>query len=927
MRIDQASPALIKFSDWTCSQRELWPLQNLEANGAALNTGQFTELFGAVDQPAFIEASRRVLDECDALRARILEDDDGPRLCIAPLLNWSPAMLDLSGEADPRARAITWMADELGRAFDPQAALFSWTLIKLSSDHFIWCFIVHQLALDGSGRNIVARRLAEVYSRIVGAEQSETPAPGPLSDLLGEDAAYRQSPEFAADGDYWARLTSDPPPAARLTRKSAQGSYLGARHTAPLPASTAAAIRDMMTKTGISLSGLFACLSATYLHRITGASDVVVGLLVAARTTPILRGIPGNVSNTVPLRIRFKPEITIDTLFVQIRARIREALKHQRFALSDMKAAMPELSGELFSIAVNVMKFDYALGFGSIPTASHNLSNGPVDDLSISVFEQPGEDGLQIALNGNVGRYAADELKAHYDRLVYFLDQLCHCDPATEIRAIAYFGDNERERVLSQYGAARNSISGDSFEARVRRGADTPTRLFVLDDRLEPLPIGCEGALYLAAPAGAASAGVDSVACPFAGPDWRMHRTGDIALWREDGELEFVDRADSGSPVDSVMDKAPIRVAQFVGPRNPREEIVCRLFREALGAAEISVNDNFFEAGGHSLLAARLVSRLSAEMKSKVALRAIFEHPTPEALARFLDAREPAAQTPSNKPLLVLFPGGGVVSREVINLQVALAANHGVLLIDYPDWRDQCDVFFDIEKYLDAVLAQIRKAAPTPRPLRLVGYSFGGGVSYVLAIMLRRLGYQLEFLGIIDGRSPVLRDMPQSTETQSLPVRIFEFLRRDGLSRSRQMGRYVGIRAKKPLIRKLLKWFGPYLPKDQSGEFLFYMTSFINAAIPMRSIRDWTAGLDVAERDPGGPTLLIRSRDNGDEWPVDLGWRDLIPAIEIKPVPGTHFTVIGDENLPAICALIGAPPAKSDQLAPEMVARRPDVAA
>jgi hypothetical protein len=51
------------------------------------------------------------------------------------------------------------MAAELARAFDISVAMFSWTLIKLSETRHFWCLIAHQLATDGSARNLVARVL------------------------------------------------------------------------------------------------------------------------------------------------------------------------------------------------------------------------------------------------------------------------------------------------------------------------------------------------------------------------------------------------------------------------------------------------------------------------------------------------------------------------------------------------------------------------------------------------------------------------------------------------------------------------------------------------------------------------------------------------------------------------------------------------
>ncbi|MEU9029365.1 condensation domain-containing protein [Streptomyces sp. NPDC048383] len=69
---------------------------------------------------------------------------------------------------------------------------------------------------------------------------------------------------------------------------------------------------------------------------------------------------------------------------------------------------------------------------------------------------------------------------------------------------------------------------------------------------------------------------------------------------------------------------------------SPREEILCGLFAEALGRERIASDANFFKAGGHSLLASRLMNRIRAVLGVQAGIRDLFLAPTPAALHRRL---------------------------------------------------------------------------------------------------------------------------------------------------------------------------------------------------------------------------------------------------------------------------------------------------
>src|SRR5207248_9933341 len=79
-------------------------------------------------------------------------------------------------------------------------------------------------------------------------------------------------------------------------------------------------------------------------------------------------------------------------------------------------------------------------------------------------------------------------------------------------------------------------------------------------------------------------------------------------------------------------------------PRSPTEDLVMGVFRHVLERADFGVGDSFFDLGGHSLMAARLMSQLRAASGVDLPLRVLFERPTVAALAQAVDALVWAAQ-------------------------------------------------------------------------------------------------------------------------------------------------------------------------------------------------------------------------------------------------------------------------------------------
>ena len=110
-------------------------------------------------------------------------------------------------------------------------------------------------------------------------------------------------------------------------------------------------------------------------------------------------------------------------------------------------------------------------------------------------------------------------------------------------------------------------------------------------------------------------------------------------------------------PAPSI-DRETILKGEYVAPRNEIEELLVAEWSRLLGVERISVNDNFFDLGGHSMLATRAIFRLNEIFSMEVSLRHLFEAPTVARLAsRIQMLLRPQSETGRWKPAVRIQSG------------------------------------------------------------------------------------------------------------------------------------------------------------------------------------------------------------------------------------------------------------------------------
>ncbi|ACY14562.1 non-ribosomal peptide synthetase [Haliangium ochraceum] len=502
----------------SAAQHGIWLGQQLDPDSPAYNTAECIEIHGPIDPVHFEAALRQVMHEAQTLRMAVVAAD-GSRQRERAMSDWrfvyraydagadwlatragdalasaGAATVETAAADAPDAAARAWMDADMRTPVDlARGPLFAHALFQCAADRYLWYFRAHHIALDGLGFSLVARRVAAVYSARMQGTAARSPAAfGPLEQVVREDLAYLGSDDYQRDRGFWIDQMSDIDTPATLARRAAPVSRTVVRDAARLDPALHASLQAAARGARTTWPALMLLATSVYLGRSTGASELVLGLPVMARLGSAAMRVPCMAMNIVPLRLPVPAEGEFAAGLAQVTQLLARVRPHQRYRYEHLRRELGRVGGDrrLFGPVVNLMPFDHPLSFAGHPATTHNLSAGPVEDLSIGVRAcaagGPGADGaeraptLKLELDGNPACYRADELAAHRrglcDTLAEIADNLNDLDGPTAPRASARPVRAAHAGALiageCAFGPAR-SVCALLLERAARHGEDT----------------------------------------------------------------------------------------------------------------------------------------------------------------------------------------------------------------------------------------------------------------------------------------------------------------------------------------------------------------------------------------------------------------------------------------------------------------------
>ena len=225
---------------------------------------------------------------------------------------------------------------------------------------------------------------------------------------------------------------------------------------------------------------------------------------------------------------------------------------------------------------------------------------------------------------------------------------------------------------------------------------------------------------------------------------------------------------------DTAVERAGRPPTPPTPPTDAVEAELALIWTHVLGRDDIGREDSFFDLGGHSLAAVRLMARIRERFGRELPLAVLYRAATIERLAVLLRAGSapaarvalveltPAAagarrqETRRARPLFCVHPAGGNVLCYA-ELARALGPDQPLYGLQLPD-PARLGPVPTVEAMAAHYLAELPAVAPTG-PYALSGWSLGGAIAYEMARQLRAAGEAVELLALIDP-APLPRPPP-----------------------------------------------------------------------------------------------------------------------------------------------------------------------
>ena len=333
-------------------------------------------------------------------------------------------------------------------------------------------------------------------------------------------------------------------------------------------------------------------------------------------------------------------------------------------------------------------------------------------------------------------------------------------------------------------------------------------------------------------------------------------------------------------------------------PRTTEEKLVAEIWKESLKKEQIDIFSNFFEMGGHSIMAVNVMIKIEKITGVRIPLSALFQHSTIEKFAKLLKIEDkiisehlvPMNPNGSKNPLFIVHGAGLNV------LNFAHLINHfdedqpiygfqGIGSNGYENW------FESIEAMASQYIKSIIKVNPKG-PYALAGFSFGGIVAFEIARQLKESGKTVSTIVLLD--TYLDSSYYYSSYSRKKAIRYLDrtYRRLDYLKEVLTSWKSLILRLNSKKLYLQKKYFG--LKDSMTEQEVIALKEFEEANAMVDKIVD---RYHLIPQDFEVELFRAADDENYKLDPVHLGWKKAaLKGVNIHNIMGNHLNIVAPPN-------------------------------
>lgn len=392
----------------TKSQSLLWLGQEMNPESPMYNMVMTYEINGEISPSHFKIAFQKLVSQSDALRSVFVLENGVPKQKYLTAIHYDLEFIDFSSDNHPKEKYKIWEKERVHILFDLQKCLFDCVLIKLSDTNFIWYINQHHLITDGWSTTNVFSQMSNLYEKTLQNEIDAVEEFPKYKDYVSYCEEITNSGKTAEASKHWQKkLSSFIPTKPLYFKKDIPLKTDSERSLIKLGNERTLKIKEFANQKGIrgwtldaTLYNIFLTALFSFLHRVTGQENLIIGSPIHNRTSKKFKKTIGLFIETFPLQIHIEEAETFISLFKKIQIESNIFLKNAQVGTSS-----PDLNRN-FNTLFNYINAANNQFNGHLVNTEwvHSGHTDPRHHLRLHVhdFDNSGEIQLYFDLNTNV---------------------------------------------------------------------------------------------------------------------------------------------------------------------------------------------------------------------------------------------------------------------------------------------------------------------------------------------------------------------------------------------------------------------------------------------------------------------------------------------------------------------------------------------